>query len=287
MPGNNALPVSVRTADTVFAHPREFLVSLVRDVWRSRYVVKEMLKRDLTSQYRQSVLGVFLSLLPALATTAWAILFRSAHLINVGRITVPYPFFVLCGLMIWSAFLESIEAPIQGVLAELPLLGRTTIPPESVTYAKLGQVVVNFAMKVAIIVVAAAAYRLHVAWTAVLAPIAVAFLVALGAGIGLVLAPLNVLYRDVSKAMPVITTFWFFLTPIVFIPPRQGIAFELMERFNPVAQLLCLARNLIFPDTAVPHPAVLVAAGLAVASFLGGLVFHRIAMPVVIDRANS
>jgi len=261
--------------------------SLIRDTVRSRHMVWEMLKRDLTSQYRQSVLGVFLSLLPALTTTAWAVLFRSARLINVGHTNVPYPFFVLCGMMIWAAFTEAMEAPIQGVLAEQALLSRASIPPEAVTFARLGQVFVNFFVKTLIVAAAALIYGIRVPWTAVLAPLGVCVIVALGAGIGMILAPLNLLYRDVSRAMPVVMTFWFFLTPIIFVSPGQGIASVLMEEVNPVTQLLMATRNLIFPGSGGPRGGLWAAAVFAIALFFVGLIFHRAAMQVVIDRANS
>src|SRR6202041_4133512 len=119
------------------------------------------------TQHRQSVLGFLLPLLPALTITAWAILFRSAHLINVGRTAVPYPFFVLCGMIIWSAFLDSIDAPIQGVLTEQALLSKSSIPPEAVTFARLGQVLVNFLVKTVVVGIAAALYRIHMPWTTV------------------------------------------------------------------------------------------------------------------------
>ena len=63
---------------------------------------------------------------PALTTAAWPILFRDAHLINVGTVHMPYPFFVLCGMMLWAAFLESMDAPSSGVrISTLMLPGRS------------------------------------------------------------------------------------------------------------------------------------------------------------------
>jgi lipopolysaccharide transport system permease protein len=287
MPTTENLPVAVFSAGCKLISPAEFIRRFARDFMRSRHVVREMFRRDLTSQYRQTLLGFLLSILPALTITAWAILFRSAHLINVGSTTVPYPFFVLCGMMIWSAFLDAIDAPIQGVLSEQALLSKSSIPPEAVTFARLGQVFVNFAAKAVMVGIAAALYRIHAPWTIVFAPVGVALVVALGTGLGLVLAPINLIYRDVSKVLPVITTFWFFLTPIVFVSPRQGVASLVMEELNPVTRILVSTRNLMLPGTAGPPEALWGAAIFAIGLLCFGLVFHRIAMPIVIDRANA
>jgi len=283
----SVLPVAVFSARSGFVSPGDLLRQMLRDIVRSRHMVWEMLKRDLTCQYRQSVLGALLPLLPALTTTAWAILFRSAHLINVGRTTVPYPLFVLTGMTIWVAFLEAIDAPIQGVLSEQGLLSKSSIPPEAITFARLGQVCLNFLTKAMVVALGAAIYRIHIPWTAAFAPMGVLFIVALGAAIGLILAPLNLIYRDISKALPVITTFWFFLTPIIFVAPAPGLASVIMEHMNPVTPLLLATRNLIFPGGNETLWRAGAASLLAGGLFCAGLVFHRIAMPIVIDRANS
>src|SRR5580698_5362607 len=100
------LPITMHTAEVRLGNPRDLLLGLWSDIRRSRHISWEMMKRDLKSQYRTSILGVLIPLLPALTTACWAILFRDAHLINVGNLNMPYPFFVLCGMMLWAAFLE-------------------------------------------------------------------------------------------------------------------------------------------------------------------------------------
>lgn len=282
---NSGGHISIYTADngTVF----DALRRLFRDNLRSRHLVWEMLKRDLTSQYRQSLLGVFVSLLPALATTAWAVLFRSARLINVGEVSVPYPFFVLCGMMIWAVFTESLEAPISGIVAEQSLLSKAAIPPEAVAFARLGNTLVNFAVKMVVVAAAVAIYGIHLQWTAVLVFAGVIPIVALGAGLGLILAPINLLYRDVSRAVPVVTTFWFFLTPVIFVSPHEGLAAVVFQRLNPVTPLLDFTRNQILPGNYTTSSAFWMAIAFSMVLFFVGLLFHRIAMPVVIDRANA
>jgi lipopolysaccharide transport system permease protein len=286
MPKTTTLPVAVFSAHSGLK-PGFVFRQLALDLIRCRHIVWEMLKRDLISQYRQSALGVVLSVLPALTITAWAVLFRSAHLINVGRTMVPYPFFVLCGMIIWSTFLEAIDAPIQGVLSEQALLSKSSVPPEAVTFARLGQVFLNFAVKAAVVAIAALLYRIHLPWTTVFVFAGIGLIVALGAGIGLILAPINLLYRDISKALPVITTFWFFLTPIIFVSPGQGILSLITDKINPVTQILLATRNMMFPGSGGSREALWAAIILAVGLFSAALVFHRIAMPIVIDRANA
>jgi lipopolysaccharide transport system permease protein len=281
------MQVVIHTSKQPLANPAILLRGLWRDNVDSRHVAYQMMTRDLRSQYRTSVVGVLIPVLPALTTAAWAILFRDAHLINVGAIDMPYPFFVLCGMMLWAAFLESIDAPISGVQAEQGLLSKANIPPEAVTLARLGQVLVNFCVKALLIGIAAVVYRVHVPWTIVFAPVGLALIVALGTAIGLILAPINLLYTDVAKALPIVTTFWFFTTPIIFTSPKQGWAAILMQRVNPMTPLLTTTRELAFGGGLSMPRGAGAATVLTLCLLLAGAIFHRIAMPIVIDRANA
>jgi lipopolysaccharide transport system permease protein len=281
------LKIVVHGPEQQLRHPGILIERLFRDLVRSRHVAFEMAKRDLKSQYRTSVLGALIPLLPALTTAAWAILFRDAHLINVGNVNMPYPFFVLCGMMLWAAFLESMDAPISGVMAEQGLLSKADVPPEAVSMSRLGQVGFNFGVKAALILIAAALYRVHVPWTILFAPFGLILLMMLGVSIGLILAPLNLLYTDVAKALPVVTTFWFFTTPIIFTAPKSGWAAVVMLRLNPVTPLMTTTRELAFVGALSMVRGLEVATSVTFFLFAVAMVFHRVAMPIVIDRANA
>jgi lipopolysaccharide transport system permease protein len=279
-------PVTTHTADVRLRHPRVFLLQLKDDIRHSRALAWEMLKRDLKSQHRTSFSGIFVSLIPALTAACWAVLFRDAHLINVGKIGLPYPFFVLCGMMLWAIFVESLDAPISAVRAETGLLSKANVAAETVTFARLGQVLFNFGVKSLIVVVAALMYRVPVHWTVIFVPLGLLLLIALGSAIGLIFAPLNMLYADVSRAVPVITTFWFFTTPILFASPIGGWAAFVMNRLNPVTALLTTTRDLAFADGLRITAAFEFSAAFTLCLLGFGLIFHRIAMPIVIDREN-
>ena len=146
----------VRTPDPPFARPREFIRTVWLDLARSRALAVEIAKRDLRSRYRQSLLGAFVVLLPPLAITAVALGFRSAGILNVNAVAVPYGLFVLLGVILWTTFLDALNAPIQGLLSEQRLIARTNAAPEGVVLGKLAQVFVNVALKLLLLAMAMA-----------------------------------------------------------------------------------------------------------------------------------
>jgi len=280
------VPAVTHTADGRLRRPVQLLLQVMHDVRSSAHVAGEIFRRDVTSQYRQSLFGIFLAIVPAVVTTVWAIVCQQANLINVGNVQVPYPFFVLFGMMLWSAFTEAIYGPVEGLLAEQGLLSRANIPAEAVVVARVGQVFFNFGVKLVVIAAAAVFYRVHVSWTVLLAPLGLVLLVALGTAIGLVLAPLNLLYRDVQRGLGVVTTFWLFMTPVLYLPSGHGVA-SVILRVNPVSALLVSTRDLAFRGSLSMPGALAVVSALTLILLTAATLFYRVAMPIVIDRANA
>ena len=171
------------------ARPTEFVRNAWRDLRRSGPLALEMAKRDIRSQYRQSLLGFFVVLLFPLALTAVAIGFRATGILHVDSTNVPYPLFVLVGVILWTTFIEALNAPVYGLLNELRLLARTSAPPEAIVLSKLGTVFLNLLIKIVLLVAAIVWYRTAIPVTALLAPLGMLGLTILGTMGGLLIAP--------------------------------------------------------------------------------------------------
>lgn len=242
--------------------------------------------RDIKAQYRQSLFGVAWAFLPPIAVAAGFTLASRAKIINVGATDLPYPAYVLFSTALWHTFVEALNAPLQAVSAAKPMLARINFPAEAIILAKLGEVVFNFLVKSILIVAAFIWFQVPVRATALLAPVALLHLIALGTCLGLLLAPLGSLYQDVGRALAVFIGFWFFLTPVIYPVPSGG-TFRLIVKLNPVTPLLVTTRELATTGI-VSSPWSFAAVGAS--AFIGLLLawaIYRLAMPFVIERASS
>jgi len=102
----------VRTHEPPLARPAEFLGSVWRDLRRSQALAVEIAKRDIRSQYRHSLLGPLGVLLFPLVLTALALGFHSSGILNVDSSGVPYTLYVLVGVILWTTFIEALNAPV-------------------------------------------------------------------------------------------------------------------------------------------------------------------------------
>lgn len=261
--------------------------AVVRGFTQGRFVARELLVTRLAEHHRQNYLGWFSLLLPVIATAAWATLVRHAKVINVPEVTddMPYAAFVLLSMILWQTFVEAISAPLEALNEQLPSLAHANFPVEAVTLSRLGLVLVNLAIKLVLFAAAVVYFGLHIKATVLLAPVAALMLILFGLGLGLILAPFNVFYRDVSAALQPLTTFWLFVTPVLFPAPSEGWVAWLF-RVNPATPLLATTRELTAVGAVSQPLGFAIMCCVAVGLFILGSIAVRRTVPLLVEMAN-
>jgi lipopolysaccharide transport system permease protein len=108
----------------------------------------------------------------------------------------------------------------------------------------------------------------------------------LGTFFGVLLAPLGILYQDVSRGITLVTGFWLFLTPVVYPVPSQG-TFGFLVKLNPVTPLLVTTRELATTGVVSNPLGFWVVSGLSFVGLLLTWIVFRLAMPFVVERVSS
>ncbi|MCB0738103.1 MAG: ABC transporter permease [Bacteroidetes bacterium] len=282
----NDLSVRVYTPESKLKNPRVLFQSMWHDLLESRELAWRLLVRDISAQYRQSILGIVWAFIPPAFLAAGLLMARSANVINIGETDLPYAAYVMLSMVLWQTFTESLMAPITALQQSKAMLAKINFPREALILAKVGEVLFNFTIKLILVIGLFVWFQLNIGWTILLAPFALLTLIAFGFFLGALLAPLGALYNDISKGLTVITGFWLFLTPVVYPPPTAGI-FGLIVNLNPVTHLLVTTRELA---TAVPVSHLtgfLVSMLITWTGLLLAWVTLRIAMPFVIERMSA
>jgi lipopolysaccharide transport system permease protein len=276
----------IYTPESQLRRPIDLFKQMWRDLLASRELAWRLMVRDIKAQYRQSFLGIVWAFLPPIVMAVGFTLANDANVINVGETDIPYPAYVMFSTALWQTFVEALNGPVQAVTVAKPMLARVNFPRESLILAKVGEVFFNFAIKLILIVGLYVWFRISITWTAILVPVALIHLVIFGTFIGILLAPLGILYQDVSKGLTLFTGFWLFLTPVVYPVPSEG-TFGLLVKLNPVTPLLVTARELATTGV-ISNPLEFWV--VSVLSFVGLLltwVTFRLAMPFVVERVSS
>lgn len=246
-------------------------------------VAWQLFLRKLQSEHRRSALGYLWLLLPPLATTGVWMALSSARVLQVGRTELPYPLFVLTGTILWQLFVDALNAPLQRLTAARAILTRSRIPHESFLLAGMLDVLFNFAVRALVLLPVLAWFGARPSPSMLLAPLGVLALLALGFAVGLLLAPVGLLYPDVPRGLTLATGVLLFLTPVLYPLPAAGPA-ALLGMLNPVTPLLLTARAWVAGGAAAPAPGF---AAVVAASLLGlacGWGSYRLARPHLVSR---
>jgi lipopolysaccharide transport system permease protein len=279
-------PVSVYTAASRIRQPALLVREMVRDLGRAIGLGWRLALRDIRARYRQSYFGLAWAFLPPLVT-AGVFIFLNAHsVIQIPATDVPYPVFVMFGTILWSLFVESLNAPLTGFGTSRAMLGQTRFPKEAILVSGLLQVLFNLGIKMVILAGVMIAFKVPATTGIALALLITLMLILLGTAIGLLLMPLGMLYTDVSQGITLITTLWFFLTPVIY-PPAAGGVLALITRVNPVAPLLVGARDAALKGFVLNPEAVAIVSGGVVFAFLLGWLLMQLAMPILVERMGA
>ena len=99
-------------------NPLKMLRETVEDMWKSRFLSKQLAERDIKAQYRQSYLGIIWAFSFPIATAAvWAFLNLSGT-IKVTDTGIPYPVYAFTGTLLWSIIREAINSPTANKFGE-------------------------------------------------------------------------------------------------------------------------------------------------------------------------
>ncbi|MCW9682212.1 ABC transporter permease [Dolichospermum planctonicum UHCC 0167] len=267
-------------------HPLQLFREMGRDLLASRELAWRLLVRDISAQYRQSLLGIFWAFIPPIITAAGFTLAKSNGIVNIGNTELPYAAYVMFSMSLWQTFVEALNSPVQALTAAKAMLARINFPREALIVAKLGEVFFNFGIKLILIVGLFIWFKIPVTLSLILAPVALIHLILLGTFIGLLLAPMGALYQDVTKGLTLITGLWLFLTPVVYPVPSNGV-FGSIVKLNPVTPLLITTRELATTGVISNPQGFWIASLIAILGLLLAWIFYRLAMPFVIERISS
>ena len=279
-------PEVVYTPESLLRHPIQLFKQMWQDLLASRELAWRLMVRDISAQYRQSFLGFAWAFLPPVVMAAGFTLANDANVINVGATDLPYPAYVMFSTALWQTFVEALNGPVQGVSVAKPMLAKVNFPREAIILAKVGEVFFNFAIKLILIIALFLWFRVPVSWTALIAPVALINLIMLGTFLGTLLAPLAVLYQDVSKGLTMVTGFWIFLTPVIYPVPNKG-TFGFLVKLNPVTPLLVTTRELATTGVVSDPYRFWVVSVITLVGMLVTWVAFRLAMPFVVERVSS
>ncbi len=215
------------------------------ELWQYRYLLRNLVVRDLKARYKNSAFGVLWSLLNPLAMM---LVFTLLFSVMGNDNTRQYPVFVLVGLIPWTFFSGSLVAGTTSVTGNSSLVKKVYFPRDMLPLSSLLSNLVNFGISFLVLIVFLYAFDLGLTVHALWVPAILGTQLIFTLGLVLLLGSLTVFYRDVLMILEVVVLAWFFLTPVFYSleifgseATILGITFDpaqVMRWINPMASII-------------------------------------------------
>lgn len=207
-----------------------------RDVWRYRELMLFLAWRDLAVRYKQTVIGVLWALIRPALTMVVFVLFR--RLMGVERGPVPDVLFVLAAVLPWQFFANALSECSNSLINNTNLISKVYFPRLIVPAAAVATAFVDFLVSLALLAAVMAWEGVGPSWTLLMLPAFAAMTVALSSGVGVLLAALNVQYRDFRYIVPFIIQIGLFVSPIAFASSNVPERWRPLYFLNPLVALI-------------------------------------------------
>jgi lipopolysaccharide transport system permease protein len=233
------------------------MIAKLRELLRYRELIENLVVRDLKVRYKHSVLGFLWSLVnPLLLMTVFTVVFT----IMLPNLTIPkFPVFVLCALLPWNFFNTAVMGALNSIVHNGHLIKKVYFPREILPISSVLSNFVNFLLSLPVLLLFVVIFRVPLTIWLLYLPLIMAVQVAFTIGIALILATLNVFYRDTGVIMEVVMQAWFFLTPVFYpaelLPEWKtflGLALpvrRLTYILNPMASIIASYRSVLYGFT--------------------------------------
>jgi len=236
------------------------------EIQRTRWQIWVTFKRDFVSAYNQTALGFLWSLvLPLIPVTVYLLLAYIRVLKTAEN--MPFVVYIVIGMTLWMFLSGTILSSITAIQKGKTVLETSKYPLLAVILSSFGQMVFDTSVRIGFVIVVLIFFKISLSWGILLLPIALLPLTLFSLGLGMILAVLNVIIKDVGNMADVVMRYGVFLSSVIFPMPETDLLGRL-NLLNPFNTFVVAIRDLIVFGT-MAHPGrYLVTSAAAVIIFL-------------------
>ncbi len=235
-----------------------------------RFLLIELIKKDIKLKYRRSYLGIFWTLLePILTTIVLTLVFSNV----LGRGDANYPVFVLTGRLIYGFFAKSTRASMSSIRRNSGMIKKVYVPKY---IYPLSTALSNFIIfLISLIVLFAAMFIFNVKPTIHFfkAVIPLILLLILAVGVGLILSTLAVFFRDLEYLWGVALMLIMYTSAVFYEVEKLGVGRKAqIFKLNPLFDIILNFRNAVLYGQAFDTEALIISALISFGSLIIGII---------------
>lgn len=246
---------------------------VLREIYHYRYLLHQLVVRDIKKKYRRSVLGVLWSVLnPLLMMSITAMVFSTLFRFSIAN----YPLYLLVGQITFTFFAESTNFAMTSILENGALLKKIYIPKYLFPLARIMSGCVNllFTLPALLLIILVTGQSLTINMLSFIFPLLLFFFFCLG--VGLFLSTIVVYFRDVYHLYSVLLSLLSYATPIFYPENIVPAEYRWVLDYNPLYYYVKAFRQTLYNGELPESTLLLICCVCAVVSIcIGSWIFKR------------
>lgn len=229
---------------TIIKPKKVFSFSDIKELWEYRELLYFFTWRDLKVRYKQTAIGILWAIFqPFMTMIVFSIFF--GRLLGVPSDGVPYPIFVYTGLLFWQFFSNSLSDTSNVLITNQSIITKVYFPRLILPFSSVSTKFIDFVIAAIILVgmMIYYGYAPHIIGLLII-PLLLIITFMASIGFGLILASINVKYRDVRYVLPFFIQLLMFITPVIY-PASIAGKYAWILAFNPMMGVIQNARAVL------------------------------------------
>lgn len=239
---------------------------------RYKFLLSQLVERDIKIKYRRSVLGIFWSFLqPLLMMVVLTIVFSQLFASNIEN----YPVYLLTGKLIFDFFSQGTRSAMMSI-TKAEILKKVYIPKYMYTLSSIISSFVTFLLSLVVLFMVMLVTNVDFTIYIIFTSLPILALLVFTVGVGLILATATLFFRDMEHLYGVFVTLLMYGTPIFYPPEIIPESFRFLLDINPLYAIISCCRS-VFMDGTIYDPSQLLfaTASAIVALVLGIAMFYK------------
>jgi len=213
-----------------------------KELWHYKDLYSMFVKRDIITQYKQTILGpAWFFIQPAITTIMYMVVFGGIAKIPTDGL--PQPMFYLAGIVCWQYFADCLNKTSSTFTTNQGIFGKVYFPrlivPLATVSSNLVRMGIQFLMFIAVYIYfvlsgVAVAPNIYI----LLIPLLIIMLAGLALGFGIIISSMTTKYRDLTLLFTFVVQLWMYATPIIYPLSTMSPKKQMIMSLNPVTSIV-------------------------------------------------
>ena len=244
------------------------------ELWRSRELAYFFVWRAIKIRYKQTLIGAAWAVIqPIITMLVFSLFFGYLAKIPSGRL--PYPIFYFSALLPWTYFSGAVQSVTNSVVEQQHVVTKVYFPRLVLPIAAVIPGLLDLAIGLIVFLPLMLWYHVAPGRVFLMFPVFLLLAVITALSVGLWLAALNTLYRDIRYVVPFVIQIWMFISPVVYPASLVPARWRWLYGLNPMAGVIEGFRWSLTGSGEAPTLLLAVSSGAVFIVLIGGVIFFR------------